>query len=136
MKTSIVKEIVEREIEPLKEKLGIKFWKIKVSYNLRSNSGFSADVGHCTRLVDYDQAYIQLDPSGLKNEEHVIEILLHELFHIVLSPLDILCNSLHELFKDDEKLKGVMESIRVHSIEKAVINLERMYHNLEVKDES
>lgn len=126
MDRSEVKAIVDREIEALKERLGIPHWRIKASYDLRDGDA----CGQCTRRVDYNQAFIEFDPDGLDDEQHVLKVLRHELFHVVLVPFDIVFNALRPVLEKDATLAGTIDSIREHATEQAVINLERMWSGL------
>lgn len=127
MDRSEVQRIVEREIGPLKRKLGIEFWKIGLHYNLRGE-GDHCTRAQCTTLVAYNRARIEFDPDAFDDEEAVLDALRHELFHVVLAPFDLVANSLRDVLDDD--LRTVFQSIRDHAVEKAVVNLERMYLGL------
>lgn len=126
MERSEVRAIVEREIDCLKERLGIPHWRIKLGYDLRDGDA----CGQCIRHVDYDQAFIDFDPGGLDDEQHVLKVLRHELFHVVLVPFDIVFNALRPVLDKDATLAGAIDSIREHATEQAVINLERMWQGL------
>jgi hypothetical protein len=136
MDRSAVKKVVDDNIEGLLEKLGIAHWKVRISYDLRSGTEIARHSGYCTRLVDYNKAHVEIDCDECDDEAEVLKILRHELFHIVLAPIDILTNALDAAVTKDEALRGAMESIRTHAIEKAVINLERMWHGLTDKPAS
>jgi hypothetical protein len=130
MNRSEVKAIVERELEPLMRKLGIPHWKIRVVFDLRNGEDEFTTCGQCTRRVDYDQAFIEFDPDSLDDEQHVLKVLRHELFHVVLVPFDIVFNALRPVLDKDSTLAGAIDSIREHATEQAVINLERLWQGL------
>jgi hypothetical protein len=126
MDRSAVEAIVRREIEPLKRQLGISHWKVSAHYDLRADDCCTR--AQCTTLVDYERVRIDFDPDGMDDEAEVIETLLHELLHVVLSPFDIVVNALRDVL--DERTRTILQSIHTHAVEKAVINLERMYLGL------
>src|SRR4051812_30600557 len=90
MERSEVKAIVAVEIEPMMRRLGIAHWKVSLDYeSIRPDSDGVLKRGECTRLVDYNSAYISLNPDSFADREAVVATLRHELFHIVLSPYDL-----------------------------------------------
>lgn len=130
MDRSEVKAIVDREVGPLMRKLGLPHWKIRVVYDLRRGDDESATRGECRYLVDYNRATIALDPDCFDEESEVVEILRHELFHLVLSPFQVVLDAMRPVLEKEPTLMAVMESVRVHATEKAVINLERMWYGM------
>jgi hypothetical protein len=127
MDRSAVKKIVDREIEPLMARLGIPHWRITVGYKPApvDDDGVTIE-GECKRGIDYNNAYIELNPEGLDGEEDVIRILRHELFHVVLSPFDLYSTAVAEVDLP-RSLHLVLDRVWRHAVEKAAINLERMY---------
>ena len=138
MDRSAVKAIVDREIEPIMKRLGIPHWKIRIGYEPRTAPDDNGVVwkGECLKKVDYNSAGITLNPEAFDNEEEVLGTLRHELFHVVLAPIDVLTNALAPLLESDPIRQAMAESIRYHVIEKCVINLERMYYGLTHVDPS
>src|SRR5262249_16537257 len=90
MDRSEVESIVELAMPTLRAQLGLEHWEIKFSY---SPAPIDADGflkrGECSRLVDYDSAYIDLNPESFEDERSLLKTLRHELFHIILSPFDL-----------------------------------------------
>jgi hypothetical protein len=127
---SAVERIVRREIEPLKEKLGLRDWGIKVHFDLKSESIEAIASGECNWLIDYEKATIRLAPAELETEEEVIEVLRHEMFHIVLAPISIYANAIRPALEGDAARRAMAESVFTHAVERMVINLERMYRGL------
>lgn len=126
MDRSKAKEVVEANLGSLKEQLGITHWAIDIDLDLRSNGTYS---GECQWLVNYDKAKIGIDVSLVDDGESLVKVLRHELFHIVLSPYTIF----HDLIRDlmvDGKTWDAANSVRDHAVERAAINLERMYQCL------
>lgn len=130
MEVREVQAIVERHIESLTGSIGIAHWRIRILYDLRTQEPNGTALGQCDRLYDYNQATISLDPGSLEDEEHVLKILRHELFHVLLSPYDMHANITDDLTKGNAKLHGMAARVWRHCQEKAVINLERMYQGL------
>jgi hypothetical protein len=129
---SAVKAIVEAHIDEYLRKLGIAHWKIKVSYRLNEEKGPCRVAGQCTRVIDYNEAHVELDPDEWdeddpKAEEKILDTLRHELFHIVLSPFDLFWNCADQLTAEDSQQEAMLHRVWDHACEKAVINLERMY---------
>src|SRR5690349_9045575 len=127
MDRSEVKQIDEREIVDLVDRLGLTQWRINVHYDLRDDDGAN---GICTRHVDYNNATIELDPAGLEDEAHVLKVLRHELFHVVLAPFDTFINAVRPLTERDETTAAILASVQAHAIEQAIICLERLYRGL------
>lgn len=132
MDRSEVKAIVDREIEPMMERLGIPHWRIVVNYDLRprEDNDYSPGIGDCTRRIDYTQASIGLDPDGLDDEDHVLEVLRHELFHVLLSPFDLFERAAANATRSDDTATAILARIWTFVTEQGVINLERMYEGL------
>jgi hypothetical protein len=122
---SRVKEIVDREIEPLMARLGLDRWSVEVKYGPIGDD----QSGRCSRLYDYERATIEFDPEKIEDEADVLKTLRHELFHVVHSPFD-----LYSCAVDNAGLGKTMDDVldRVwrHACEKTVINLERLYQGL------
>jgi hypothetical protein len=126
MDRSAVRKVVEDNIEGLVQKLGIPHWRIVIDYDLRDDEA----LGQCTWRVDYNSASISLDVDSFKDGEHVLKVLRHELFHVLLSPYSVVRNAIGPLLDQDPIKKAMIESVWTHSMEKAIINLERMYNGL------
>jgi hypothetical protein len=135
MDRSEFKAIVEREIEPLMERLGVLHWEITVSYDLRGEYDGAQAEAQCMRLVEYNKAWIEFDPDQFEDEEQVKRALRHELFHVVISPFDLFTAAVKTALGSEEAVCSVMERVQNHVTEKTVINLERMYQGVSQKDE-
>jgi hypothetical protein len=131
MDRSEVKAMVEGELEPLMQRLGIRHWKVRVSYDPESVDGEGhLKHGECTRLVDYNSAHISLNPESFDDEESVMRTLRHELFHIVLSPFDLYSSSVDRAIEVPNAVREILDRVWNHACERAVINLERMFFEL------
>jgi hypothetical protein len=85
--------------------------------------------GECTRLVDYQSAHISLNPEAFEIESEVLGTLRHELFHIILAPLDLYTSAVARLEISDDAAE-ILDRVREHAIEQAVGGLERMHAGL------
>jgi hypothetical protein len=131
MDRSAVKAIVDREIEPLMDRLGIGHWKIRVNYRPEATDEVGRlRHGECTRLVDYNSAGIVLNPEAFDDEADVLASLRHELFHVVLSPFDLFMQAARAALGDDRSALATLERVWDHAVEKAVINLGRIWYGL------
>jgi hypothetical protein len=130
MDRSEVRKIVERELEPLKARLGLSHWSVTVDFDLREPTGNFSTRGQCNFHVDYDKATICFDPDQLDDEAEVLHVLRHELFHIVVSPFSIFMNSIRPFLNTDPVKLDMAESVLTHAMERAVINVERLYRGL------
>jgi hypothetical protein len=130
MDRSAVKAIVDREIEPMMERLGVPHWQIVVSYDLRDDNGICRTKGRCTRAIDYNKARIEFDPEECEDEADVLKTLRHELFHIVASPFDLYMQAADQCTKEDSPEEAILDRVFDHAVEKVMINLERMFIGL------
>jgi hypothetical protein len=125
MDKSQVQAVVERELKPLIDRLGLDRWDIKVKYGPIGDDRS----GQCSRAVYYDQATISFDPELIEDEADVLKTLRHELFHIVHSPFDLYSCAVDNAGLD-KPMDDVLDRIWRHACEKTVINLERMFNGL------
>lgn len=130
MDRSAVEAVVDREIEPLKARLGIGHWRIVVSYDLRADDGIAHIKGRCTRQIDYNRAHVEFDPEECEDEDDVLKTLRHELFHVVASPFDLYVQAAEQCIRKDSPEEGILGRVFDHAVEKIIINLERLYIGL------
>lgn len=126
MDESAVRAIVERDLAKLARACGVPHWRIRVRYE--ADDGDDGATGQCTRLLDYERAFIRLDPAKLGDEEEVVEVLRHELFHIVIAPFDLLSTFSESGLSGADLEKA--ERVFRHAMECSVRNLERMWFGL------
>jgi hypothetical protein len=125
MDKSAVEAIIERELKPLCDRLGLSYWDLDIKYGPIDGSGN----GQCARLMDYDRATIEFNPEQLDDEAHVLKVLRHELFHIIHSPFDLYSCAVDNAGLG-KTMDDVLDRIWRHACEKTVINLERMFNGL------
>jgi hypothetical protein len=128
MDRSAAKAIVDAHLDELQALLGIQHWRVRVSYDpLESERPGWDTLGNCFANPDYDSSLINLNADALDNEEQVLSVLRHELFHVVLSPYNVVENLLAPVLEGDATKRGMFASIWTHAMEQTVINLERMF---------
>ncbi len=131
MDRSECKAIVEREIEPMMERLGIPHWRLQVSYGpIPSDDPEWETRGEVTVKPNYNQAMIRLNPDAFDDETALLKTLRHELFHVVLTPYDVFIAIVKPLLTPSEAVESMATAAWRNACEQAVINLERMHHGL------
>lgn len=128
METSQAKAIVNDRIRWLRWALGLQDWSIKVFYErlqpaAHTEDGFRA-TGQCTLQPEYRQATIYLDADVFDDEEELLEVLLHEFLHIIISPFKVF-QEFATLGDDPERTTANDVAYR-HAMELTINNLERM----------
>jgi hypothetical protein len=131
MDRSAVKAIVDKNIGPLMRAAGIPHWEVRVSYDGRpeDRDGEATTTGDCTTLLDYEQAWIQLHPSEFDDEDDILRVLQHELFHVVASPIGLLASLMRMGLEGAERER--MDRVIRYATETTVRNLERMWWGCE-----
>jgi hypothetical protein len=135
---SEVKRIVESNIVDMKYRLGLGQWDVRVEFDLRETPPGEAACfvtrGQNTWHIDYETALIKLDPDQLETEEDVLDVLRHELFHLLAAPLSIARNALKPLLEADPVRRDMVDSVWTHAVERVIKNIERMHRGLTRKD--
>jgi hypothetical protein len=127
MDQSEVKRIVDQHAEEMAGRLRIGHWKITAVYGPCSNPEWSAE---CRLDASRDMATFTFDPERLKSEAEVLDLLQHEMLHIVLAPFDLFEMTARSLVGDDEIARNVLRLAGMHAVEQSVLNLERMIREL------
>lgn len=122
MDKSEVRRIVEENLTWMRHALGVAHWKIEVSYSALP----SGTQGYVERNINYDKAWIELDPAQHSTEAQVLESLRHELLHLLVTPFDLYNRLANEAVSHDSHLQGVLEKGFDHAQERAVRALEVM----------
>lgn len=131
MDKSQAQGIVERHLDSMVRMLGLGHWEVMVTYDLDvATDSAHAIAGRCHPDGDYNQAWIEIDPSRFDDEAALLRLLRHELFHVVLSPFNLFDEVVGAMLQKDRRLAPAADRVWTHAAEKAVINLERMYHAL------
>ena len=125
MDRSAVKAVVERELPELQRRFGLGHVTITVEYGPRENPQHEAD---CGRNCNYNTAIIGFDPEKTKDETELVENLRHELFHVVLTPFDLLWHLMTVGLVGDDMIRA--ERLWTFSAEQTVIALERLHAGL------
>lgn len=120
-----VRKIVEKHLRSgLLRKLGIDNWDISYTYTDCDEVYYAAQ---CGLDPAYKHAHITINPTSHENEEDVNNSLIHELMHIVASPVE----SVHMIDivgyqEDSAEYKRTQEQWR-QAIEQLVCNLTKIY---------
>jgi hypothetical protein len=124
MDRSAVKAIVESHLDSLAEVFGVERWCIQVNYEACDNPNHGAS---CGRAVDYDKAFITIDPDKHKDEGEVVDSLRHEIEHILLSPFDLYRDAMTQHIDDETKEHRQEQRLFTYAVEQTVINIERLW---------
>ena len=118
MDKSEVQDIVSGAIEKMKDLLYLNDWQINIYYgHLGDNMN-----GKCERDISYRIADITLDPEELDSKEEVLDVLRHELLHLVIADFDLYKAAIHHNFDDNHTFAGLY----FHAAERVIGNIERM----------
>lgn len=128
MDKSKLRQIVQAKVEKLRWALQLQDWKLDVEYcHIGDRDDDESIVGNCTPRLGYRCATIKLDPEHIHEDEDVIEILRHELLHLIHADLTLLMDAIEpHIQRDGFK---TIQRIYWHAIEKIVGNIERMLDN-------
>jgi hypothetical protein len=116
---SIVHRVLSQATQAAQPILGLERWKINTRVEHISN-GYC---GTCERSTPYRLAWITLDPESFKSTgEEILETIVHELVHILISPTDGLVHAVKNCGVS-ESTANVLESARELAIERTVENV-------------
>lgn len=86
MDASAVHTIIQAHEERIVTALGLEAWRIQYTIEAIPDGPYAA---MCERWPEYQRATITIDPARAADDEDVLDSLVHELLHIVLSPIDL-----------------------------------------------
>jgi hypothetical protein len=125
MEQSELKEVADRHIAPIRDLLCLGHWRITPAYESIDKGGVAAQ---CYADANYDHAKIVFDAAKIEaDEEKIVELIFHELSHVVLSPLDLVGNLALSMLEGNTAACAAIQVIHEHACEQAVINLERIW---------
>jgi hypothetical protein len=129
MDKSQAEKLVDEHILPLIEAMGLKDWKIRVDQcpTAPSAGDSSGTAGACSTNVDYKFATIAINPELMETSQDLVETLVHELIHIVLSPFTVAWNALEPVLDQHPDAKAVVTPVWTHAEERAVANVIRLW---------
>jgi cobalamin biosynthesis protein CbiG len=131
---SVVERIARRELEPLKEKLGIPHWDVMIVLedieDRPDTPRGQRDIAESIPHPPYNQARIGIDPDQIEDEEHLLKVIRHELFHILLSPYRVYRHVQSATIRAGSPADEQEDRLWRYCDEQAVINLERMHRGL------
>ena len=135
MDRSEAKKIIERELPKLRKAMGLGHWDYSWSLGPCSSREERGEKivtrAYCNIALEYEKFFIQIDSDEIDDEETLLSILRHELFHVVLAPFELVRETFVPDFEDEPPSKEMRSTRKVwhHSVEKAVIALERLWAN-------
>jgi len=122
---SVVKAIVDANVERLRDELWLNTWKIIVNY-AALDGDTAAECG--LDDADYNIAVITMDPAKFPTEKQVMQALVHELLHVTLARFDLWRDAAIALIPDHVYEDGagkVEQRLYTHALEQAVEMLQR-----------
>lgn len=99
MDRSHVREIVDESIRPLRSALGLQQWTIHVVYEALEEG----TRGLCHADPKYYEATIRLDPEQIDHAAGVLDVLRHEMLHIVHAEFQTYRRQVSELIGEAER---------------------------------
>lgn len=118
------KELIELNLKQMMWDLQVNMWTVTIVWDEKPEADDSqADV---QLIIDYKIARIRFRLETIRDDEHFLECVLHELFHIVLAGYDLYSDSMFQ-FCDTERDKAQHNRLWVHVSERAVWNMEAMF---------
>lgn len=123
MDVSVCKAIVDNHFPALRELLCLGHWEITPKYNSLPD-GIAAQ---CWPEVSYDRANIIFDAAKYETEEQIIDLIVHELAHLIGAPFDLLFEAASPYFREDPSATDSLRRVNIHASEQHVINIERIW---------
>lgn len=123
MDTSVVQRVVDENILRLMREIGIPHWDLEIIYGPTGNDNWKAMTSYGG--IDYQHATITINPADHSSEDDVLNTLIHELIHVLLSPLvryrAVVTTHIMEGTPEDRAETLVW----THAIEQTVLSIER-----------
>ncbi len=123
MDESAVRKYVAAHLGHMLEDAGISGWTVTVEYG---HIGPHTQ-GNCSAMAEYNQAQIRLDPEMFGDETTLAAVLRHELFHIVLAPMDVYRGLVTGHLEMDTPEATSEDLAWTYFVEQSVLGLERMW---------
>jgi hypothetical protein len=117
MTTNECKAFVDATLPALVDELMLERWKIECDYDARLDGSTLAEVNLDS---DYLSAFIRFDARKISDESELKLVLIHELSHIILAPIEFYRN----LKSQDNDLE---QRLWTHALENVVTHLERIF---------
>jgi hypothetical protein len=125
---SEVKRIVEANMRPMSEALGVHHWFFNIDYHSTGNENWKAS---CSRNIDYHHAHIIIDPAHCHSEKDVLESLRHEMLHVILAPFDLYRDLVTQHIQEDSVEARQERRAFNYAVEQMVLRLEKMFDFME-----
>ena len=120
------KRVTSIAIEIATPILGLERWTFDVQFEELESGTY----GEINRLVDYRNASIKLDAKQAKNVEHLIQTVLHELAHAVLSAFDLMYSLATAGMKSESPELRQIDRVFDHACERTVMDTLHVWKNL------
>lgn len=129
MNTSDARRCLEstEAVENLRWVLRLTEWQIDIHWGrIRDESAEQGcDVlGRCKASYRYKLASIELDAESIESEDHLFEVLLHEMLHIVHASTNVIIDAVWPVLEDNET--AMVSPLFSHAHERIVWQIERM----------
>lgn len=126
MDESELRKIIDQNLRPMRTTLCLGEWRIDVEYgpvkSPMAAPGFTTQA-MCTVNPGYRQALITFDPAEIHNRKRALELLLHELMHVLHAEMYLFRDQVYSQIGDGAK--EALELAWHHGIERLIGNLER-----------
>ncbi len=80
---TIHRKYIEKELRAYQKLFGLQDWNIKIGWNM--DDGEDSGEAECASTPEYFSANIHFNLNSIKTKKAVREVVVHELFHVVLS---------------------------------------------------
>jgi len=118
------KDWVREGVGPLRDALCLCDWQINYEF---AACGDSTANGQCTFQENYRTAMIRLDTMKIDTRKECLEVLMHEMLHLILADFDVSIEACDAAVRPlGVPLTKALWSVHTHAEERAVGNLERM----------
>ena len=122
MDESKVRSIVEANLPAMQGRFGLAGWRLVLKYGPCPSSATAA--AEVSTNLDYQRAWVTVNPHTADDEADVIDSVRHELLHLVVSPYDLFFDHVAGGLVGAEAAQ--VRKLFVWSMEQSVLNMERM----------
>lgn len=132
MKRKKLRKIIDANLGPMREALGLWDWKITTYYGVVPSGSQSASA-EVYADPQYNRAAIHFNPDKIDKKSDALFSLQHELLHIVLAEMKSYVAAVERVTEDIGKPAcEALDESRAYSEERLVLALERIFIGLEI----
>lgn len=129
MEAQTLRLLCQDHLAPLIAFLGLERWEIR-----SEESRLDGDSIACVSYYgEYRNATICFDKDKIRDPDHFLDVLAHELIHCVLSPIDWYKNAVNAAVGIDSPQSSILNEVCRTAGEMMVSNLEILW-NLHLRD--